>query len=198
MPEYTTKMLTGFRPHYLNPGHRAAKTPGIYIPPSYGQKEPQLAEVDSSALLSPAHKLEIQGVVWTVLYYARAVDPTLLPVANKIASQQANPTIKVLQATNRLLSYCTAHRNNGLTYHACDMALHIHVDASYLSRSHARSVAGVIFFLGNRLQPTRINGTIHAMSIIHHSVRSRKRRRSRIRRHLRRSTARRVPVYRPH
>jgi hypothetical protein len=46
------------------------------------------------------------------------------------------------------------------------MALHIHVDASYLSRSHARSVVGAIFFLGNRLQPTRINGTIHAISSI--------------------------------
>jgi hypothetical protein len=67
------------------------------------------------------------------LYYARAVDPTLLPVANEIASQQAtsNPTLKVLQAANRLLSYCTAHRDKALTYHACDMALHIHMDASY-------------------------------------------------------------------
>ena len=166
MPDYITKMLTRFRPHYLNPGHRAAKTPGIYIPPKYGQQEPQLAEVDSSALLSPAQKLEIQGVVGTVLYYARAIDPTLLPVANEIASRQANPTLQVLHATNRLLSYCTAHRNNGLTYHACDMALHIHVDASYLSRSHARSVVGAIFFLGNRLQPTRTNGTIHAISSI--------------------------------
>ena len=40
MPDYITKMLTRFRPHYLNPGHRAAKTPGIYIPPKYGQQEP--------------------------------------------------------------------------------------------------------------------------------------------------------------
>ncbi len=42
----------------------------------------------------------------------------------------------------------------------------IHVDASYLSRSHAHanSIAGAIFFLGNHFQPTRINGTIHAMS----------------------------------
>ncbi len=95
-----------------------------------------------------------------------STQPSYPIVANEIASQQANPTLKVMQAANRLLSYCTAHRNNAITYHACDMALHIHVDASYLSRSHARSVAGAIFFLGDRLQPTKINGTIHAMSSI--------------------------------
>ncbi len=166
MPNYITKMLTRFRPHYLQPGHRAAKTPGIYIPPNYGKREPQLAPIDSSAPLSAAQNLEIQGIVGTALYYARAVDPTLLPVANELASQQANPTLKVQQTANRFLSYCSAHRDNHITYHACDMALHIHVDASYLSRSHARSVAGAIFFLGNHSQPTRINGTIHAMSSI--------------------------------
>ena len=137
-----------------------------YIPPNYGKREPQLAPIDSSAPLSAAQKLEIQGIVGTALYYARAVDPTLLPVANELASQQANPTLKVQQAANRFLSYCSAQRDNQITYHACDMALHIHVDASYLSRSHARSVAGAIFFLGNYSQPTRINGTIHAMSSI--------------------------------
>jgi hypothetical protein len=36
MPRYdVTKMLQRFRPQYLIPGHRAAKTPGRYIPPSY-------------------------------------------------------------------------------------------------------------------------------------------------------------------
>jgi hypothetical protein len=46
------------------------------------------------------------------------------------------------------------------------MILIIYVDASYLSRSNARSVVGCIFFLGNEHQPTRINGTISAISTI--------------------------------
>jgi hypothetical protein len=116
MPNYITEMLAHFRQHYSKPSHRVAKTSGIYIPPNYGQKEPQLSPVDSSAPLSAAQKLEIQGIVGTALYYARAVDPTLLPVANELASQQANPTLKVLQASNRFLSYCTAHRDNQITY----------------------------------------------------------------------------------
>lgn len=39
-------------------------------------------------------------------------------------------------------------------------------DASYLSRPVARSVAGVIFYVGNSDQPTAINGAIHAISSI--------------------------------
>ena len=46
------------------------------------------------------------------------------------------------------------------------MALHVFADASYLCRSHARSVAGAIFFLGNHNDPTRINGSIHVFSSI--------------------------------
>ena len=44
------------------------------------------------------------------------------------------------------------------------MILHIQSDASYLSCLGARSVAGGIFYLGNRNQPIHINGSIHALS----------------------------------
>jgi hypothetical protein len=46
------------------------------------------------------------------------------------------------------------------------MILFCHVDASYLSRSHARSVAGGIFFLDDRHKPLKINGSIHFFSSI--------------------------------
>jgi hypothetical protein len=46
------------------------------------------------------------------------------------------------------------------------MTLHVFADASYLCRSHAWSVAGAIFFLGNHNDPTRINGSIHVFSTI--------------------------------
>jgi hypothetical protein len=46
------------------------------------------------------------------------------------------------------------------------MILHLFVDASYLSRSLARSVVGCYLFLGNINQPTRINGSITVVSSI--------------------------------
>jgi hypothetical protein len=52
------------------------------------------------------------------------------------------------------------------TFHACGIILIVYVDPSYLSRSHARSVVGCIFFTGNLDQPTGVNGTISAISTI--------------------------------
>jgi hypothetical protein len=159
-------MLQRFRPQYLLPGHRHPKTPGVYIAPSFS-KQPQTVFVDISEKLSPTLITELQATIGTLLYYARAVDPILLPIANEVAAQQANATRHILNATNRALSYCVAHSDNKIIYHACDMVLHVFADASYyLCRSHARSVAGAIFFLGNHSDLTRINGSIHVFSSI--------------------------------
>jgi hypothetical protein len=164
MPGYIEKMLQRFRPNYLLPSHRPAHTPGKYTTPVF--RRIQHVEIDDSPTLSPSQTKELQAIVGTLLYYARAVDPTLLPIANELASQQATPTTKALTAANQALSYCAGHKTNSITYHACDMILFGHVDASYLSRSHARSVAGGIFFLGDRNKPLKINGSIHVFSSI--------------------------------
>ena len=50
------------------------------------------------------------------------------------------------------------------------MTLFIQVDASYLSRPKARSVAGGICYLGNKDSPNHINGAIHAVSSVISSV----------------------------
>jgi hypothetical protein len=165
MPGYVTKMLQRFRPQYLLPGHRAPRTPGRYIPPSYNPG-PQVTFVDKTEKLNPTLITELQAIIGTLLYYARAVDPTLLTISNELASQQSQPTQRILKAANRALSYCVTRHQNALVYHACDMTLHAFADASYLCRSHSRSVAGAIFFLGNKNDPTRINGSIHVFSTI--------------------------------
>jgi hypothetical protein len=167
MPGYVQKMLTRFWPTFLDKAHRPARSPGRYIAPVYGQKSPQLTSVDASPRLPPEDITELQAIIGTLLYYARAVDPSLLPIANELASKQAQPTTAVMHAANRALSYCAGRPDMATTFHACDMILIVYVDASYLSRSNARSVVGCIFFLGNKHQPTtRVNGTISAISTI--------------------------------
>jgi hypothetical protein len=96
MPEYVKKMLQRFRPQYLLPGDRPPRTPGVYIAPSLSKK-PQTVFIDRLEKLSPALVTELQAIIGTLLYYARAVDPTLLPIANKLASQQANASRRVPQ-----------------------------------------------------------------------------------------------------
>jgi hypothetical protein len=98
MPGYIEKMLKRFRPNYLLPSHRPSRTPGKYTISVY--RRIQYVEIDDSPPLSPSQKTELQAIVGTILYYARAVDPTLLPIANELASQQATPTTKALTAAN--------------------------------------------------------------------------------------------------
>jgi hypothetical protein len=98
-------MLQRFRPQFLLPGHRPPQTPGVYIAPSFSKK-PQTVFIDRSEKLSPVLITELQAIIGTLLYYARAVDPTLLPIANELTSQQqANTIRRILNAANRALSF---------------------------------------------------------------------------------------------
>ncbi len=114
MPDYITKALQRFRPNYHLTTHRAAATPGKYHDTVYSRI--QLVQEDDSPLLTLMQRTEIQAIVGTLLCYAHAVDPSLLPIANEIASQQANPTQKVLTAANWALSYASSRQNNCITY----------------------------------------------------------------------------------
>jgi hypothetical protein len=87
---------------------------------------------------------------FAILYYARAVDPTVLMPLNDIATKQTTATEKTQAATNQLLDYLATHPDAAIRYHASDMILHIHSDASYLSVSNARRRLGGLFFLGNK------------------------------------------------
>jgi hypothetical protein len=68
---------------------------------------------------------------------------------------------KTQAATNQLLDYLATHPDAAIRYHASDMILHIHSDASYLSVSNARSRLGGLFFLGNKsTEQDTLNGSI--------------------------------------
>jgi hypothetical protein len=96
-----------------------------------------------------------------VLYYARAVDPTVLMPLNDIATEQTKATEKTQAATNQILDYLATHPDATIRYHASDMVLHINSDASYLSVSNARNRLGGLFFLGNKSpKKEALNGSI--------------------------------------
>jgi hypothetical protein len=162
MPGYITKVLTRFRPHLT----RGAASPAIYTPPSYGCKSPQIAPVDTSPPLDAAAILELQQIVGCMLYYARAVDYTMLPSVTAISSDQAHATTDTQQAVDRLLAYAASYPDNELVFTACDMVLHMQSDGSHLSRSRSRGVAGGIAYFGNSNEPTHINGAVHVHSCI--------------------------------
>jgi hypothetical protein len=60
-----------------------------------------------------------------------------------------------------MLDYLATPPDSTIRYHASDMILHIHSDASYLLVSNARSRLGGLFFLGNSSpKQDKLNGSI--------------------------------------
>jgi hypothetical protein len=108
------------------------------------------------------------------LYYARAVDPTVLMTLNDIAREQTKATEKTLATTNQLLDYLATRPDATIRYHSSDMILHIHSDASYLSVSNARIRLGGLFFCGDKSpQQDTLNGCIlNVASVIKNVVAS--------------------------
>ena len=70
----------------------------------------------------------------TLLYYSIVVDPTILTAPGYIAVQQEKGTEKTYDDTLWILNYAATHPNVTLGYTTSDMNLHIHSDASYLSK----------------------------------------------------------------
>ena len=105
----------------------------------------------------------VQQVVGSLLYYARAVDMTILHALSEIASQQAKPTKRTMARVKQLLDYMHTHPDAKIRFRASDMVLNLHSDALYLSAANARSRAGGYFFLGSSPKdgdPIKLNGNI--------------------------------------
>jgi hypothetical protein len=131
----------------------------------YGAKV-QRVETDTSAPLSKSKIKRVQDIVGTLLYFAWAVGPTLLAALSTIATKQANGTRAKANACHQLLDYVATHLNAGLCYHACDMILAVHTDASYLSEMGGRSRATGHFYLTNQNDEDFNNRAVLTLSSI--------------------------------
>ena len=110
-------------------------------------------------------------IVGTLLYYALALDNTMLVALGDLASAQSQPTEDTWDQITWLLNYAATYPDAAILYHACDMCLHVHSDASYLSAPKARSRASGFFFLSDnpsKVDPSNatLNGAIHVNSKI--------------------------------
>ena len=124
-----------------------------------GVKVQLTAPEDNSPQLSKEQKKEIQQIIGTLLYYSRAVDPTLAVTLSALAAEQSNGTERTARAINKLLNYCATHPNAGIQYKPSDMILRLHSDTSYLTEPKARSRIGGHFYMGNK-DDTFLNGPI--------------------------------------
>jgi len=112
--------------------------------------------MDTTEPLTPAALTRLQEIIGTLLYYARAVDSSLLVALGTLASAQTKGTKATAKAATQLLNYCATHPDAKVRFHASGMTLSIHSDASYLSEDKARSRAAGHFILTDPLpDPTK-------------------------------------------
>ena len=170
MPGYIEKALQRFtHPTPTRPQH----APSQWTAPQYGAPIQYADDEDNTAPLPKEGITRLQQIIGTLLYYARAVDPTMLVALGTIAAAQTKGTEATMEAAVQLLNYAATHPDATIRYHKSDMILHIHSDASYLSEPQARSRVGGYYYLGGTEEPadiTKPNGPIHVESRIMRNV----------------------------
>ena len=146
MPNYAIKALKKLNhPPPKKPQH----APHKWTIPSY-DNSPQLAQTDTSRPLTTKEQKRVQSIVGTFLYYARAIDASILPAINDIASMQAHPTEQTNEKIKMLLDYIHTNPNAKIRFRSSDMVLNIDSDAAYLVLPGAKSRVAGYYFLGNK------------------------------------------------
>ena len=171
MDGYVEKALQKFmHPTPSRPTH----SPHQWTKPQYGVKTQLTKAPDTSPPLDKSGIKRVQQIIGTMLFYARAIDNTMLVAIGSIAAAQSKGTEATLDACIQLLNYATTHPNATIRYTKSDMILIGHSDASYLSESFARSRAGGYFYLGDLTHinkpPLKPNGAVHILSTIMNNV----------------------------
>jgi hypothetical protein len=113
----------------------------------YGSKVQHANLPDDSPLIDKAGKKFIPEVTGVFLYFAQAVDSTMLTALSALASKQAAPTEKMMQKFLQFLDYAASQKDTIITYKASNMRLMIHSHALYLSEPKACSRAGGHIFM---------------------------------------------------
>ena len=135
------------------------------------------APEDKSKRLDAEAVNRLQQFIDTLLYYDRAVDPTMVKALGSLASQQSEETDTTAKRITQLLNYAASNPDTTTRYSRSGMVLHISSDTSYLSEPKARSCVGVHFFLDNKhvgkdITRPKLNGPVHTVSNILRNVMS--------------------------
>mmetsp|Transcript_26440 Transcript_26440/g.37543 ORF Transcript_26440/g.37543 Transcript_26440/m.37543 type:complete len:133 (-) Transcript_26440:204-602(-) len=105
--------------------------------PKYGARVQYTKEPDTTAAIDVQDAKKVQEILGTLLYYAQAINSTMLPTIGTLATQQSAPTTKTMEGIKQLLNYCASNPNAIVRYQKSDTVLHAESNASYLSETKA-------------------------------------------------------------
>ncbi len=140
--------------------------PFTTTPIAYGQKDQYTPGKDTSAPLLPECIKHIQKIIWSLLYYAQAVNNKLMVALNAISARQAKETVHTEQLIETLPNYVATYPNSSIVYRASDMVLCAHADAGYLKETWSCSRAGAHIFLLEDDPTPGFNGTVLTIATI--------------------------------
>jgi hypothetical protein len=138
----------------------------------YGAKKQYATQKSETPLLDDEAKRFIQQVCGKFLFLGRAVDSTLLCPISTIALQSSKPTEDTMRQTLQLLDYLATQEDAVHSYHASDMVLALHSNASYLTKPKAQSQADGHFFLSSNTTVPPNNGAVLTIAHIIKNVMS--------------------------
>jgi hypothetical protein len=145
MPGYIKKKLQEY--NHVLPGCMQACQHSPE-PKKFGANAQTPLAVDSSLLLNEKGLKRVQKIIGSILYYARAVDITVLIALSAITVEQTKATVKTMGRCIQLLDYLASNSEVKVRYYASNMVINIHLDASYLLETKARSRPCGHFFMG--------------------------------------------------
>jgi hypothetical protein len=167
MPNYVNKALARFS--HAKPS-RPQHSPHAAKPIVYGPSTQFTDDADTSTPLTATQVTRLQQIVGTFLYYARAVDSSMLVALGSLAAAQTRATTNTNIAVTQFLDYAATHPNTSVRFTRSPMILNIHSDASYLSEPQSRSrIGGIFFFSSNKTSSSPLpplNGAVHIVSVI--------------------------------
>jgi hypothetical protein len=83
--------------------------PHTWNPTIYGAKTQFMTGETSNPVLSDKDENKLEQLTGTLLYYDRAVDPTLIMPINVLTSEQSKATDVTADKVIKLLNYCNTH-----------------------------------------------------------------------------------------
>ena len=172
MPGYIKEALEMFQ-HPVPPRHKYLPYPAPNT--KWGPDSQLTAPKDESKQLHAVAVNRLKQFFGTLLYYAQAVDPTMVKAIDSLASQQSEATNTTSKRMTHLLNYSVSHPNATIPYTQSVMILHSSSDASHLSEPKDRSCVGGHFFLdkkyvGKEIPKPKLNVPVHTVSNILRNV----------------------------
>ena len=100
MPNYISKLLHALQ--HLTPA-KPQNSPHAHIPIKYGATSQLVIDPPPLARVSDKDIKYVQRVVGSLLYYARAVDSTLLTALSSIAAEKTQATSNTMKKVSQIL-----------------------------------------------------------------------------------------------